>query len=74
MTMDHLKIMALKAPRTVFCVSTSFSRTFFNCCASAQDGPLMHRSLLSRYRVYHDNVLEGKCPAKALKTPRNPEN
>lgn len=27
MTMDHLKIMALKVPRTVFCVSTSFSRT-----------------------------------------------
>lgn len=27
MTMDHLKIMALKVPRTVFCASTSFSRT-----------------------------------------------
>lgn len=28
MIMDHLKIMALKVPRTAFCVSTSFSRTF----------------------------------------------
>lgn len=28
MIMDHLKLMALKVPRTAFCVSTSFSRTF----------------------------------------------
>jgi len=42
------------------------------CHANVQDGPVMHRSLLSGYQVYRDNVIEGKRSAKVSKMSRNP--